>query len=197
MVVRFFGVLFLLAGLAHADSITIGEIQFLGTEQGVSAFKVTLDTTGVTAGPLTFTDIFVSVQGSSQDTGSITTPVTFLFLGGSGFGLPACPCDSATVKIILSNQPITFTLADGTLFTAKAINISTLVAAGGELQPGETAPIVLTSVPEPATLVLLATGLPLITKRALSPKKGILQFLSSSPAAGFIKATLRLLAHSE
>jgi hypothetical protein len=61
MVVRFFGLLLLLTGLARADSITIGQIQFLGTEQGVSAFKVTLDTTGVTAGPLTFTDLFLSV----------------------------------------------------------------------------------------------------------------------------------------
>ena len=174
MVVRLLGLLMLLAGFARADSITIGQIQFLGTENGVSAFKVSLDSTGVTAGPLTFADLFLSVQGSSEDTGSITTPITFLFLGGSGFGLPACPCDSITLKLVLSsaNQPISFTLADGSLFTAKAINISTLSSAfGGQLQPGDSAAIVLTSIPEPATVTLLAAGMPLVVKRVLSARR--------------------------
>jgi len=174
MVVRFFGLLLLFGGFARADSITIGQVQFLGTEQGVSAFKVTLDTTGVTAGPLTFTDLFLSVQGSSEETGSITTPATFLFLGGSGFGLPACPCDSITLKLVLSssNRPITFTLADGSLFTAKAINVSILgTGVSGQLQAGDSAAIVLTSVPEPATVLLLATGLPLVTRRVLSARR--------------------------
>jgi hypothetical protein len=176
MAVRFFGLLLLLAGFARADSITIGQIQFLGTENGVSAFKVSLDSTGVSAGPLTFADLLLSVQGSSEDTGPIITPVTFLFLGGSGFGLPACPCDSVTLKLVLSssNQPVTLTLADGRVFTAKAANISTLGSGVGgqlQLQPGDSAAIVLTSIPEPATLTLIAIGLPLVTKRVLSAKR--------------------------
>jgi hypothetical protein len=176
MVVRFFGLLLLLAGFARADSITIGQIQFLGTfENDVSVFKVTLDTTGITAGPLAITDLFLSVQGSSEHTGAITTPAAFLFLGGSGFGLPACPCDSATVTLIFSssNQAITFTLANGTLFTAKGASISILSAgAGGQLQPGDSAPIVLTPVPEPATLLFVATGVPLMTRRLLYARGG-------------------------
>jgi hypothetical protein len=175
MVVRFFGLLLLLAGFARADSITIGQIQFLGTfENGVSVFKVTLDTTGITAGPLAITDLFLSVQGiSSEGTGAITTPAAFLFLGGSGFGLPACPCDSATVTLIFSSSNQAITLANGTLFTAKGTSISILSAgAGGQLQPGDSAPIVLTPVPEPATLLFVATGVPLMTRRLLYARGG-------------------------
>jgi hypothetical protein len=174
MAVRLFGLLLLVSGFARADSITIGQIQFLGNENGFSAFKVSLDTTGITAGPLIFADLILSVQGTSQSTGSITTPVSFLFVGGPGHELPACPCDSVTVKLVLSssNQPITLILADGRLFTAKAINISILgTGVRGQLQPGDRAAIVLTSIPESGTLALLAAGLPLIAKRVLSARK--------------------------
>jgi hypothetical protein len=175
MVVRFLGLLLLLAGFARADSITIGQIQFLGTENGVGGFKVSLDTTGVTAGPLTFAHLVLSVRGSLEAYPvSVTTPAAILFVAGPGLGLPACPCDSVTLKLVLSSSdhPITFTLADGTPFEAKAINISVLrPGVGGQLQPGDSAAIVLTSIPEPATLVLLATGLPLLTKRALAARR--------------------------
>jgi hypothetical protein len=42
---------------------------------------------------------------------------------------------------------------------------------GGQLQAGDSAAIVLTSVPEPATVLLLATGLPLVTRRVLSARR--------------------------
>jgi hypothetical protein len=78
---------------AQANSITIGQFQYLGTDsQGVSGFEVILNTTGVTASALMLKDLRLTENGTAENAGAITTPTAILFLGGPGFRLPACPC---------------------------------------------------------------------------------------------------------
>jgi hypothetical protein len=149
---------------ARANSISIGQIQFLGTNsQGVSAFKVTLDTDGITAFPLVFQDLRLIENGGAQNTGAITSPVAILFLGGPGFRLPACPCKSLQTDLFFPtpNKEFSFELAGGTLFTTNSRPKFFLLPLPGQkfLSAGESVPIVLTSVPEPATFSLLGLGL--------------------------------------
>jgi PEP-CTERM motif-containing protein len=149
---------------ALANSITIGQLQFLGTNpQGVSAFKVILDTSGVTASPLTLQNLTLIENRSAQDTGTITSPITILFLGGPGFRLPACPCESLQIDLFFptADKVITFQLAGGGLFTTNSRPKFFLRPLPGQkfLSAGESASIVLTSVPEPGTLALFAGGL--------------------------------------
>jgi len=153
--------LFSCCAKASADSITIGQLQYLGTENGVSGYKVTLDTDGVTLEPLLFENISLSVKGVSQQTSTITTPTVLLFTGGIERVLPACPCKSILLKLdFFSSQPqVSFTLADGRSFTTRALARSNLHASEGFLKPGDETPIVLISVPEPTTWLLLSTGL--------------------------------------
>jgi len=151
----------LIAPVARANSITIGQFQFLGTNpQGTSAFKVTIDTTGVTAFPLILQNLMLIVNSHAQNTGSITSPVTILFLGGSGFPLPACPCKSLQVDLFLPTDDNVFTLqlANGGAFTTSSRPKFLLRPLAGQkfLSPGQSASIVLTSVPEPGTLALFS-----------------------------------------
>jgi hypothetical protein len=99
MHVRLIGVALFLSSCCWANSISIGQLQYLGTEQGVSAFKVSLDTTGITASPLNLRDLILSEQGKAEDTGAVMTPITLLFSGGPGLGLPACPCRSVGLEL--------------------------------------------------------------------------------------------------
>ena len=84
--------LIVISSVAWCKNIVVGSIQYLGTNaQGVSAFKVVLNTTGITESPITFDNMTLAEQGSKQSTGSITTPVEVLFLGGQqpvNAGLP-------------------------------------------------------------------------------------------------------------
>jgi len=69
-----------ISSVAWCKNIVVGSIQYLGTNaQGVSAFKVVLNTTGITESPITFDNMTLAEQGSKQSTGSITTPVEVLF----------------------------------------------------------------------------------------------------------------------
>ena len=66
--------LLLLTGPAWATSISIGELQFLSTNsQGVSSYKVSFMTGGVTAQPLTFANVTLSVGAGHENTGPIST----------------------------------------------------------------------------------------------------------------------------
>src|ERR1019366_635797 len=85
---------------AQANSITIGHFQYLGTDpQGVSGFKVILNTTGVTASALMLKDLRLTENGTAENAAAITTPTAILFLGGPGFRLPACPCESLQIQL--------------------------------------------------------------------------------------------------
>jgi hypothetical protein len=139
--------------VATARDLVIGQIQYLGTNaQGVSAFKVTLNTNGITESAITFDNVNLTAQGRVQSTGSITTPVEVLFLGGSGLRMPACPCRTVRVELLLKgDEPTsTFRLAGGEWFKARRVNWTLLQPPRGQqfLVPGQLAPIVLTSIPE-------------------------------------------------
>lgn len=153
--------------VASANSITIGQLQYLGTNaQAVSAFKVILDPTGVASMPLNLLNLTLSVNGGSQSTGPITTPTTLLFVGATDHALPACPCAMVGLQLFLSadNKPVSFRLANGELFTTAGSASFHLVPPIGQrvLEPGNSLPITLitlTAVPEPGTLALVGTGL--------------------------------------
>ena len=99
----------------------------------MSAFKVVLNTTGITESPITFDNMTLAEQGSKQSTGSITTPVEVLFLGGSNLLMPACPCRTVRVDLLLNGTESTFTfrLANGEWFTACRVNWSFLRPRAG------------------------------------------------------------------
>lgn len=148
-----------LSGCAWADSITIGSIQFLGTTgQGQSAFKVTLNTSGISSSPLMVSNAALSFGGTTQSTGSLTTPTTLLFMlpakGSAGIALFQLSFGSG-------NGPFTITLTNGQSFTISSTEWTKLSPLDGEscLRPGQKVAITLTTVPEPGTLILLGTGL--------------------------------------
>jgi hypothetical protein len=168
MSMRLFSAVLFLSASCWANSITIGQIQYLGTEQGVSRFKVTLDTTGITASPLHVSDLILSEQGKEEGMAAITTPITLLFVGGPGLGLPACPCKSVGLELILppGKQPVTLTLANGQTFIVSNVQkFSLRGSAGGCLEPGTTVPTTLVAVPEPLSLGLMGTGVLLVAVR--------------------------------
>jgi len=155
---------------AWANSITIGQLQYLGTNpEGISAFKVIVDPTGVTSTQLSLANLTVSLKGISQSTGAITTPITLLFVGGRDHPLPACPCAMVGMQLFLSanNKPVTLRLANGELFKTAGSASFTLIPPTGHsvLEPGNSIPVTLTSVPEPTTLGLIGTGLSLVAYR--------------------------------
>jgi len=158
--------LLLLTGPAWATSITIGDLKYLSTSSGISGYKVSFTTTGVTANPLTFANATLFVGGHQESTGPISTvtaglPTSILFEGGPGLRLPPCPCTSLRLQLLFPGSgPITFMLANGQQFTTSHVNVTVLLPTSGMfLMPGATAPIVLMPVPEPETLALVTTGL--------------------------------------
>lgn len=149
---------------ALANTIDIGSLQFLGTNpQGVSAFKITLNTAGITSSPLGFKDLTLGENHHSENTGMITSPTAILFLGAAGFALPPCPCPSVKVALSFptSSKFFTFQLADGSLFTTNAQPHFVLLPLPGQrfLSAGESKAISLVSVPEPGSFALLVSGL--------------------------------------
>jgi hypothetical protein len=171
--------LLLLTASAWANSITIGELEYLSTSHGVSGYKLILDTTGITALPLTFVNAILSVGGGQESTGPITSAtLPILFLGGHGLKLPSCPCSSLRLQLVLpGNMPFTITLANGQLFTTNHVDVTLLLPlSGAHLRPGASVPITLTAVPEPETWALMTTGLValwLCSRKAIRAKQAI------------------------
>jgi hypothetical protein len=154
-------------GAAWGNSVTIGQLQYLGTNaQSVSAFKVILDPAGVFSSQLNLFNLSLSERDASQSTGAITTPTTLLFIGGPGQALPSCPCRMVGLELFLSgnNKPVILRLASGQLFTVPSITTVLLKPPVGRkfLEPGDSAPITLTAVPESGTMALMSTGLGLL-----------------------------------
>jgi len=150
-----------LTGSAWGDSITVGSIQYLGaTPQGQSAFKVTLNSSGISSTPLMVSDAALSFAGTTQTTGALTTPTILLFVipggdnGSSGAAMFQLSFGSGS-------GPFAITLTNGQSFTISSVAWTKMSPLLGEscLRPGQKVPITLSAVPEPGTLVLLGTGL--------------------------------------
>ena len=149
-----------LCGLARADSITIGSLTYVGTENGVSGYQLSINTNGITMLPLSFSSVILSVKGISQNAGPNTTPTFLLFTGGSDRALPACPCNTILLELVLksANPQMTFSLANGQTFTTSTKIYIDLRSRFGKLTPGQSVPITLMAVPEPSGFVLLGGG---------------------------------------
>jgi hypothetical protein len=133
---------------AKTNRVTIGTLTYLGTNQFGSAFRVTLDPRAVTSQPLSFANVTMLVEGTSQGSGALLTPVTLLYIGGVGSGLASCAngCASISVQLVSSDgKPFTFTLLNGEEFETFAVTTTLMRKPPGQrfIQPQQSVPIVL------------------------------------------------------
>jgi hypothetical protein len=172
--------LLLLTAPAFADSITIGSLTYLdsaspGNPQ-MALFLLQLNTQGLTFDSKTglpYALVFdVQAYGFGRNAGPFTTiPATNMDLFPPYF----CPCGAEVFDLRLL-YPFSFRLANGKLFTPSSTITVTLYPLPGQsyLQYGQSVAIVLNSqpsqVPEPASLLLFASGL-LATAGAVRRKR--------------------------
>jgi len=106
----------------------------------------------VTSQPLSFSNVTVFVDGTSQSAAAITTPTTLLFIGGTVGGtvysLASCVkgCIAISVQLVSADGgPLTFILSDGEEFGTFAIATVALQPRPGQkfIQPQQSIPIVL------------------------------------------------------
>jgi hypothetical protein len=146
--------LFLLVSVAAAKTnrVTIGTLTYLGSDQFGSAFVVTLDPSLVTSQSLSFTNVTLFVDGTSQSSGPVTTPVSLLFIGGTVDGVvhPLASCASGCVSIAVqlasaSGESFSFSLLDGQEFTTFAVTTAAIQPLPGQkfIQAQQSVPIVV------------------------------------------------------
>jgi hypothetical protein len=146
--------LLLLVSIAAAKTnrVTIGKLTYLGTDQFGSAFLVSLDPSLVTSQSLSFADVTLFVDGTSQGSGPVTTPVTILFVGGTVDGVvhPLASCASGCVSIAVqllsaTGEPFSFKLLNGQDFTTFNVTTVALTPLPGEkfIQAQQSVPIVV------------------------------------------------------
>ena len=166
---RLFFAFLLVTAPAFADSITIGTLTYLGTNsQGYSTYQVVLNTTGITAEPH-LVDIGIGANQIGATYGPFNSVDTITF--GPGGGVPNCgPCPSISVIAWFPNDK-TFLLANAESFTPWKSTSPLIVPLPGHstILAGQSAPIIITSVPEPGTAFLIGIGLAsLIARRRFS-----------------------------
>jgi hypothetical protein len=71
------------AAAGRTNSVMIGTVTYLVTNEFGSAFRVTLDPSLVTSKLLSYASVTVFADSSSQASGAVTTPVTLLYIGGT------------------------------------------------------------------------------------------------------------------
>jgi hypothetical protein len=146
--------LFLLVSVAAAKTnrVTIGTLTYLGSDQFGSAFVVTLDPSLVTSQSLSFTNVTLFVDGTSQSSGPVTTPVSLLFIGGTVDGVvhPLASCASGCVSIAVqlasaTGEAFSFSLLDGQEFTTFAVTTAAIQPLPGQkfIQAQQSVPIVV------------------------------------------------------
>jgi hypothetical protein len=145
--------LFLLVSVAAAKTnrAIIGSLTYLGSDQFGSAFRVTLDPSLVTSQPLSFTNVTLFVDGTSQSSGPVTTPVSILFIGTvDGVVHPLASCANGCVSIAVqllsaTGEPFSFKLLDGQELTTFSVTTVTLKPLPGEkfIQAQQSVPIVV------------------------------------------------------
>jgi len=141
---------------AQTQPITIGKLTYVGTAaesngdggvSAVSSYELSLDTTGITMEPISFSNAILFVKGTKQGSGAISTglgcgvppeegPCHLIFQGGpssAGFVLAPCAslnkenltqnCISIAVQLVSSTaNHFSFALANGGQFCAYGIN---------------------------------------------------------------------------
>jgi len=152
---------------AHIRSITIGKFTYRGTGpqmngdgtfSEVSSYELSLDTTGITMEPISFSSAILFVKGTEQGSAPITTglgcglppylaPCDLRFEGGprsASFTLAPCAklnkeqeltqtCISIAVQLVSSTgKNFSFALANGKQFCAYGINNTFLLPKPGQ-----------------------------------------------------------------
>jgi len=142
--------LLLLSSLLAAkdNRVIVGTLSYLGTNQFGSVFRVTLDPKAVTSQPLSFANVTMLIDGTKQDSGAVTTPVTILYVGGAGGALASCAnaCTSISVRLVSRDgQAFTFTFQNSEEFQTFGVTTTVMRKLPRQrfIQPQQSVPIVL------------------------------------------------------
>jgi hypothetical protein len=145
-----------LAAEAETNVIKIGKLTYIGTgTNGVSQYEVSLNTTGVTAEPITFRDAVLIIKGTRVSSArklaspsllaiailpaQLPSSATLKTWGGPGFPLAACAsllgkqnCVSIALQLISrTGANFSFMLVNGEEFCTYAINTSYVTVKPG------------------------------------------------------------------
>jgi hypothetical protein len=145
--------------IAQTKQITIGKLNYMGTNEYGSGYQVLLNTDGITQDPIPFSNAIVSIGNSSEESGPITTgpgcgippyqtSCDMLYL--SGPNLPTCAipstnqgppeygwtqiCAAIDLQLVSpTGQNFSITLVDGEQFCTHGVTNTFLLAKAGQL----------------------------------------------------------------
>jgi hypothetical protein len=145
--------------IAQTKSINIGKLNYMGTNEYGSQYQVLLDTDGITAEPIAFSNAIVSIGNSSEGSGPITTgpgcgqppyqtSCDMLYVSGPNLQACAVPnsnqgppdygwtntCAAIALQLVSpTGKNFSITLADGETFCAQGITNTFLLAKADQL----------------------------------------------------------------